>query len=153
MVYIEVTTCLPRKGLCMLRPELLKKARLRVNLSQNDIAEKLGVTRQSVSKWENGRGYLETDNLVELSKLYKIPLDSLFDSEEKLKLQKSPEKSEYEGVILFVLTGVAALIPFLEIFLPMYVLYRNKKENRYYRTLIVAKNYYIERKFLSLRLF
>lgn len=115
-----------------------------MNLSQNDIAVKLGVTRKYVSKWENGRGYLETDNLVELSKRYKIPLDSLFNSEEKLKLQKSPEKSEYEGVILFVSTGVAALIPFLEIFLPMYVLYRNKKENRYYR-----KEVFIAKAFLT----
>ena len=53
--------------------ELRKKA----NLSQEDFAEKLNVSRQAVSKWECGDALPDTENLIKISKLYGVSLDEL----------------------------------------------------------------------------
>ena len=50
----------------------LRKAK---KLSQEDIAEKCGVTRQSVSKWETGLGYPETEKLLVLCDILEVNLD------------------------------------------------------------------------------
>ncbi|WP_053485378.1 helix-turn-helix domain-containing protein [Lysinibacillus sp. FJAT-14745] len=55
----------------------LKNKREEHNFSQEDIAQKLNVSRQSVSKWENGNCYPDLDNLILLSELYNISLDEL----------------------------------------------------------------------------
>lgn len=57
-------------------------------LSQEDLAEKLGISRQAVSKWERAESSPDTDNLIALAKLYNISLDSLLES--------SPESIENE---------------------------------------------------------
>ena len=46
--------------------ENLKRIRKDNNLSQEQLAEKLGVSRQSVSKWENGEAYPEMDKVLQL---------------------------------------------------------------------------------------
>lgn len=43
--------------------ENLQKLRKSKNLSQEDLASKLGISRQAVSKWESGNAYPETENL------------------------------------------------------------------------------------------
>jgi HTH-type transcriptional regulator/antitoxin HipB len=55
----------------------LLKLRKENNLSQEDLAEKLGVTRQAISKWERGESSPDTDNLIQLSNLYRVSLDEL----------------------------------------------------------------------------
>ena len=45
--------------------------------SQEELAEKLGVSRQAVSKWENGEASPDTANLIALAELYDISLDEL----------------------------------------------------------------------------
>ena len=49
------------------------------NYSQEDLAERLGVSRQAISKWECGEASPDTDNLIELAKLYNTSLDELLD--------------------------------------------------------------------------
>lgn len=61
----------------MVFSEQLKQARKERNLTQEDLAEKLGVSRQSVSKWESGSGYPETEKLIALAKLLEVSLDKL----------------------------------------------------------------------------
>jgi len=46
-------------------------------LSQENLAEKLGISRQAVSKWERAEASPDTDNLIALARLYKISLDEL----------------------------------------------------------------------------
>lgn len=50
-------------------------------LSQGDLAEKLGVSRQSVSKWETGASMPELDKLIMISNLFQVSLDELVKSE------------------------------------------------------------------------
>ena len=57
--------------------ENLQKLRRKNQLSQEGLAEMLGVSRQAVSKWEIGDGYPEVDKLLLLSKKLNISLDSL----------------------------------------------------------------------------
>ena len=46
-------------------------------ISQEALAELLGTTRQAVSKWENGRGYPETEKMLKLSEIFGVTLDYL----------------------------------------------------------------------------
>lgn len=57
--------------------ETLQRLRKERGLSQEDVAEKLYVSRQSVSKWENGAAEPGVDNLKALAKLYGVTLDEL----------------------------------------------------------------------------
>ncbi len=58
----------------------LKSAREKCLLSQNDVANELNISRQAVSRWENGKSYPDIDNLVLLSKLYHMSLDELLET-------------------------------------------------------------------------
>lgn len=55
----------------------LKKVRLAQGFSQQQVADKLNLTRQTISKWENGRGYPDFENLILLSELYGVTIDQL----------------------------------------------------------------------------
>lgn len=59
--------------------EALKENRLRCNMTQEFVAETLGVSRQAVSKWENGTSEPNTTNLIALSRLYKIEAVDLLE--------------------------------------------------------------------------
>ncbi len=59
--------------------EALKENRIRCQMTQEFVAETLGVSRQSVSKWENGSNDPNTSNLIALSKLYKISPEELLE--------------------------------------------------------------------------
>lgn len=59
--------------------EALKENRIRCQMTQEFVAETLGVSRQSVSKWENGSSDPNTSNLIALAKLYKISPKELLE--------------------------------------------------------------------------
>lgn len=59
--------------------EALKETRIRCQMTQEFVAEMLGVSRQSVSKWENGSSDPNTSNLIALAKLYKISPEELLE--------------------------------------------------------------------------
>ena len=59
--------------------EALKENRIRCQMTQEFVAETQGVSRQSVSKWENGSSDPNTSNLIALSKLYKISPEELLE--------------------------------------------------------------------------
>ena len=71
--------------------EKLYELRRAAGLSQEELAEKLSVSRQAVSKWENGAAQPELSKLVELSRLYGVSVDELLSLEEA-------EKSEAKAV-------------------------------------------------------
>ncbi|MDO4565708.1 MAG: helix-turn-helix transcriptional regulator [Oscillospiraceae bacterium] len=57
--------------------EALKKRRTECKMTQEFVAEALGVSRQAVSKWEQGLSDPSTSNLLALAKLYKISAEEL----------------------------------------------------------------------------
>lgn len=62
--------------------EVLKENRLRCKMTQEFVAETLGVSRQAVSKWENGTSDPSTSNLIALAKLYGVSSEELLKSTE-----------------------------------------------------------------------
>jgi transcriptional regulator with XRE-family HTH domain len=74
--------------------ELRKKS----GLSQEELAAKLGLSRQAVSKWERAEASPDTDNLICLAKLYNVSLDDLLDTDQSVddivKEQVKPEVEE-----------------------------------------------------------
>lgn len=54
------------------------------NLSQEALAEKLGISRQAVSKWERAEASPDTDNLILLARLYGVSLDTLLQTEDEI---------------------------------------------------------------------
>ena len=57
--------------------ETLKELRTERNMTQEFVAESLGVSRQAVSKWENGSSAPSTSNLIAIAKLYDTPPEEL----------------------------------------------------------------------------
>ena len=65
--------------------ERLAKRRKEAGYSQESLAEKLGVSRQAVSKWERSESSPDTDNLIALAQLYGVSLDDLLYVEDGIK--------------------------------------------------------------------
>ena len=55
----------------------LKSIRKSKKMSQEDLAEKVNVSRQSVSKWETGEAYPEMNNILELCKIFNCKINDL----------------------------------------------------------------------------
>lgn len=68
------------------------------NLSQEALAEKLGISRQAVSKWERAEASPDTDNLILLARLYKISLDELLKTEDEIPMPEPEEVRQETGV-------------------------------------------------------
>lgn len=107
----------------------LADMRKRKGLSQEALAEKLGVSRQAVSKWERGESSPDTDTLIELSRLYGVSLDVLVgnrqeDTPPSPKKEKKTKKHPVEkGEPLFPgLSSKLLKFPFTLIAIVFYIL-------------------------------
>ena len=129
----------------------LKKARKERNLSQNDVAAKLGISRQAISRWENGAAYPDIDNLTLLSEVYGISVDELLgtkaaDSEEEPpKTPRQPESSpslksflsnreHWLLILILVLTSHQAIVGFI---VSCYILVWTLIKRRNYKFVII----------------
>lgn len=65
-------------------PEQLKKLRKETNTTQDDLATKLFVTRQAISKWESGDSTPDLTNLIKLTDIFNVSLDTLVFGAEKI---------------------------------------------------------------------
>ncbi len=63
--------------------ETLKVHRIQCHMTQEFVAESLGVSRQTVSKWENGSADPSTTNLLAVAKLYDVPAEELLREVER----------------------------------------------------------------------
>ena len=84
----------------------LVKLRKKYGYSQEELADKLGLSRQAVSKWERAEASPDTDNLICLAKLYGVSLDELLATDEDLdtivqeqvKEEKPAQEEKGEGI-------------------------------------------------------
>lgn len=58
--------------------ETLKQKRITLNLTQEEVGEKLYVTRQTISNWENSKTLPDIDNLIDIATFYNLSLDTIF---------------------------------------------------------------------------
>lgn len=64
--------------------EKIKDLRKKANISQEDLAEKVGVSRQAVTKWEKDLGLPDIENLKSIASLFNISIDELLDYKKQL---------------------------------------------------------------------
>ena len=57
--------------------EKLQLLRSKTGMSQEELAERLGISRQSISKWESGQSVPDLKKLIILSEIYNVTIDSL----------------------------------------------------------------------------
>ena len=113
--------------------EKLKELRIKENLSQEDLAIKLNVSRQAVSKWEQNLSLPDTNNLILIAKIFHVTLDELVNyndnlntnsevkenkekeiSEEKIEEQEEKEYEVFEKSPLFaILSSLIFIASFL----------------------------------------
>ena len=99
--------------------EKLQKLRTNENLTQEELAEKLYVSRAAISKWESGRGYPSIDSLKAIAKYFHITIDELIGSEEIVDLAEQDMKSsnkKYTALICGILDCLTLLLFFLPVF-------------------------------------
>lgn len=72
--------------------ENLKQIRKQRNITQEELAELLNVSRQAISKWESGNGYPETEKLITLSRELNISLDYLLNDTAHMAHKESTEE-------------------------------------------------------------
>ena len=71
--------------------EKLKEARKEAGLSQEQLSEKLSVSRSAIAKWETDKGMPDVNNLMSISRLLNISVDYLLDDNEKLSFNEIKE--------------------------------------------------------------
>lgn len=75
--------------------EKLKNIRKQAGMSQEQLAEKIGVSRQAITKWETGSGIPDIENIMAISALFDISIDELFSNE---KIQKEQTDFLFESI-------------------------------------------------------
>lgn len=84
----------------------LKKLRKDNNLSQEDLAEKLNVSRQSVSKWEQGLAYPEMDKVIQICNMFNLNIDEFLNQDitkvEQIKQSKTNVNKYIDDFLAFV---------------------------------------------------
>lgn len=99
--------------------EKLQELRKNKGLTQEELAEKLYVSRTAVSKWESGRGYPNIDSLKEISMFFSVSIDELLSTEKLLFIAEKENKSNIKN-ICEKLFSVVDLLSVLLIILPLY---------------------------------
>ncbi len=105
--------------------KIIQENRKRVGLSQEGLAEKINVSRQSVSKWEQDLAYPTIDNCIELCNVFDISMDELVGKiTTPIKDTKKESNKLYKGLI-FVLVLIILIMSFV------YVRYPNVRVESY----------------------
>lgn len=90
--------CRRKRGTTMTTGEKLQNLRKENNYTQEELADILGVSRQSVSKWESDVAFPETDKLITLAKLYHCTVDYLLNTDNNDITSETNSFSEKTGV-------------------------------------------------------
>ena len=78
--------------------EKLQQLRIGKNLTQQQLAEQLYVSRTAISKWESGKGYPNIESLKCISRFFSITIDELLSSEELITLAEAENHSNVNRI-------------------------------------------------------
>lgn len=99
--------------------EKLQQLRKRSNLTQEQLAEQLFVSRTAISKWESGRGYPNLDSLKSISKLFSVSIDELLSGDKLIELAETENRRNVYKISEFVFSALdTSTIVFL--FVPLF---------------------------------
>ena len=90
--------------------ERLKQARIRADLTQEQVIRQIGVTRQSLSNWENDRTLPDLASVVKLSDLNQVSLDDLLREDMELRRQMEKQQERMKKLCSFLLSIAVLLI-------------------------------------------
>lgn len=108
--------------------EKLQQLRKQNGLTQEQLAERLFVSRTAVSKWESGRGYPNLESLKDISKLFSVSIDDLLSNDELIELAETENRANMSRVSALVF-GVLDLITVAFLFMPLF----GQQEGEYIR--------------------
>ena len=114
--------------------EKLRFIRKQKNISQEQLAEMLNVSRQSVSKWESGVGYPETEKLILLSSKLNVSIDYLFNETSNIE-EKGDKTAVYvsgnSGRIAILSSDGESIVNCISVKSAKIILNRKEKEPKY----------------------
>lgn len=116
--------------------EKIQNLRSKYNLTQEQLSEKLYVSRTAISKWESGKGYPNIDTLKDISELFNVTIDDLLSSEEIINIAEEEQKINSKKTNNFIY-GLLDVISILFIFLPIYA---NKVNDFIYSVPLINSN-------------
>ena len=116
--------------------EKIQKLRNQNKWTQEQLAEKLYVSRTAVSKWESGKSYPNIDSLKDIAKLFNKTIDELLSSEEIIDIAKKENTSNLKRTNNLIY-GLLDIISVLFIFLPLYA---QKTEGFVYSVSLISTN-------------
>ena len=99
--------------------EKLQTLRANENMTQDELAKELYVSRTAISKWESGRGYPNLESLKASAKFFNITIDELICSEEVIALAEqdiSNSNKNHISLVCGILDCLYALLLFLPLF-------------------------------------
>lgn len=99
--------------------EKLQQLRKQNNLTQEQLAEQLYVSRTAISKWESGKGYPNIESLKYISKYFSVSIDELLSGDELITLAETENRSNV-GKIYSLIYCILDLMAVAFIFLPLY---------------------------------
>jgi transcriptional regulator with XRE-family HTH domain len=99
--------------------EKLQQLRKQNQLTQEQLAEQLYVSRTAVSKWESGKGYPNIESLKCISKLFSVTIDQLLSSDELIVLAETENRININNISNLIY-GLLDLSTILFLFLPFY---------------------------------
>ncbi|HOZ80892.1 MAG TPA: helix-turn-helix transcriptional regulator [Candidatus Woesebacteria bacterium] len=98
--------------------KILQQLRKKNNLTQEELAESIYISRTAISKWESGRGFPTIESLKMISKIFSVSVDELISGEELLSLAENEGREKIKSLmdvvfgILDCTIGVLLFLPF-----------------------------------------
>ncbi len=95
--------------------EKIKELRKNKNITQDELAKRLYVSRTTISKWESGKGYPSIDTLKQLSEFFDVSIDDLLSNDEVLDIsKKNIEKNKKQIInLMFSLLDIFSSLLFI----------------------------------------
>lgn len=120
-------------------PTRLKELRTKNNYNQTYVAEQLNISRQAISRWENGNATPDLDNLILLAKLYNTSVDDILGvqnetiyPEETVTVTQGSLNSSFEMLGLSIILVLSMLFPFAPIVISALIAFWMKLNKRNY---------------------
>jgi transcriptional regulator with XRE-family HTH domain len=109
----------------------IMELRKKKGMSQEELAEKVGVARQTISKWELGETSPDLKQSKELSKIFNVSLDELVDNDIKsILVEKTSNTEKLAGLILkFIKFLFIFVITMPIVYIIIVIVYKNVREN------------------------
>ena len=89
--------------------DLIRARRMALGLSQEELAEKLNVSRQAVAKWESGKSFPASERLLELCRVLEIPAEQLLHQEAAHEQEKKKKLRPAQVLLIVFAVGLVLI--------------------------------------------